>query len=89
VVEAETPEAEAGRIAAARRWVALRRAQQLDRLHTEAQAPRPAPFDWWEFRSVCLATVGRLVRGEDPPVDRVEVALARHLARVPPPGGLA
>lgn len=85
MVDAETPEAESRRLERARRWVALRTGQQLDRLHAEAERPGPDPFDWWGFRSDRLVTIGRLVRGEVDPdrVDRVDAAIARHLANPP------
>lgn len=49
----EAPEAEAGRLATAVTWVALRRRPKLMRLIAEARQPEVAPFEWEPWRVDC------------------------------------
>lgn len=47
----EAPEAEAGRLASASAWVALRRRPRLMRAIAESHQPEVPPFDWAAWRA--------------------------------------
>lgn len=55
----ETLEAEGGRLASARTWVALRRRPRLMRAIAEAQRPAVEPFDWGAWRDRTKAVVAK------------------------------
>lgn len=58
----ETPEAEAGRLASARTWVALRRRPRLMRAIAEAHQPPVEPFDWQAWRDRTKAVVAKSIQ---------------------------